>query len=170
MHRTVTGPTSQCQEVSGHAIGGTQEKCWLSHARCAQYPHPSQLPLPSPLWYRSPLQGCNGLVCVCVCVCVRAHALSCFHCVRLHTTLCIVARQAALSMGFFRQEYWSGFPCPPPGDLSNSGIEPESLTSTYFGGRVLYHKYYLGSSDVTWYLRLKMLTPKGDGSSRGWNG
>ena len=30
------------------------------------------------------------------------------------------------SMGFSRQEYWSGSPCPPPGDLSNTGIEPES--------------------------------------------
>ena len=28
--------------------------------------------------------------------------------------------------GFFRQEYWSGLPCPPPGDLSNPGIEPKS--------------------------------------------
>ena len=28
--------------------------------------------------------------------------------------------------GFFRQEYWSGLPFPPPGDLSNSGIEPMS--------------------------------------------
>ena len=27
-------------------------------------------------------------------------------------------------MGFSRQEYWSGLPCPPPGDLPNSGIEP----------------------------------------------
>ncbi|ELR54344.1 hypothetical protein M91_17033, partial [Bos mutus] len=34
-----------------------------------------------------------------------------------------------LSMGFSRQGYWSGLPCPPPGDLSNSGIEPVSLTS-----------------------------------------
>ena len=29
-------------------------------------------------------------------------------------------------MGFFRQEYWSGLPFPPPGDLPNPGIEPES--------------------------------------------
>jgi len=32
-------------------------------------------------------------------------------------------------MGFFRQEYWSGLPCPPPGDFPNPGIEPESLAS-----------------------------------------
>ena len=37
--------------------------------------------------------------------------------------------QAPLSMGFSWQEYWSGLPCPPPGDLPDSGIEPKSLTS-----------------------------------------
>ena len=37
-----------------------------------------------------------------------------------------VARQAPLSMGFPRQEYWSGWPFPSPGDLPNPGIEPES--------------------------------------------
>ena len=40
-----------------------------------------------------------------------------------------VARQAPLSVGFSRQEYWRGLPCPPPGDLPNPGIKPESLTS-----------------------------------------
>ena len=43
-----------------------------------------------------------------------------------------VAREASLSMGFSRQEYWSGLPPPgdlPPGDLPNPGIETESLTS-----------------------------------------
>ena len=35
-----------------------------------------------------------------------------------------VAHQAPLSMGFFRQEYWSGLPFPSPGDLPNQGIEP----------------------------------------------
>ena len=37
-----------------------------------------------------------------------------------------IARQAPLSTGFSRQEYWSGLPCPPPGDFSNPGIEPVS--------------------------------------------
>ena len=37
-----------------------------------------------------------------------------------------VAHQAPLSMGFPRQEYWSGLPCPSPGDLSKSGVEPVS--------------------------------------------
>ena len=36
------------------------------------------------------------------------------------------AHQAPLSMGFSRQENWSGLPCPPPRDLPNSGIEPRS--------------------------------------------
>ena len=38
------------------------------------------------------------------------------------------ANQTPPPMGFFRQEYWSGLPCPPPGDLSNPGIEPRSPT------------------------------------------
>ena len=55
--------------------------------------------------------------------------LSCFSCVRLFATLWTVAHQAPLSMGFSRQEYWSGLPCPPPGDPPNPGIEPTSLMS-----------------------------------------
>ena len=39
-------------------------------------------------------------------------------------TLWTVACQAPLSMGFSRQEYWSGLPFPSPGDLPNPGIEP----------------------------------------------
>ena len=46
-----------------------------------------------------------------------------------------VARQAPLSMGFSRQEHWSGLPCPPPGDLPNPGIKPTSLTSPALGDR-----------------------------------
>ena len=38
------------------------------------------------------------------------------------------ACQVPLFMGFFRQEYWNGLPCPPPGDLPPSGIEPRSPT------------------------------------------
>ena len=37
-------------------------------------------------------------------------------------------------MEFSRQEYWSGLPCPPPGDLPDPGIEPESLTSSALAG------------------------------------
>ena len=49
--------------------------------------------------------------------------------------LWIVARQASLSMGFSRQEYWSGLPCPPPGVLPDSGIEPASLVSPTLAGK-----------------------------------
>ena len=49
------------------------------------------------------------------------------------------AQQAPLSMGFCRQGNWSGLPFPPPGDLPNPGIKPESLTSTFTGRQVLYH-------------------------------
>ena len=37
------------------------------------------------------------------------------------------ARQAPLPMGFSRQQYWSGLPCPPPGDLPDPGTDPHLL-------------------------------------------
>jgi len=46
-------------------------------------------------------------------------------------------------MGFSRQEYWSGLPCPPPGDLSDPRMEPESLTSPALAGEFF-------TSSVTW--------------------
>ena len=58
--------------------------------------------------------------------CAHAHLPSR---VRLFATLWTVAGQAPLSMGFPRQEYWSGLPFPSPGDLPNLGIKPESPTS-----------------------------------------
>ena len=50
--------------------------------------------------------------------------LSRFSHVQLFATLWTVAHQAPLSMGFSRQEYWSGLPFPPPGDPPDPGIEP----------------------------------------------
>ena len=50
-------------------------------------------------------------------------------CVQLFVTPWIVAHQTLLSMGFSRQEYWSGLPCSPPGDLPDPEIEPVSLGS-----------------------------------------
>ena len=49
-----------------------------------------------------------------VCICAKS----------LQSFLTLAARQAPLSMGFSRQEQWSGLLCPPPGDLPNPGIEP----------------------------------------------
>ena len=68
--------------------------------------------------------------------------LSHFSCVQLFSTLWIVALQdppsecfqTPLSMGFFRQEYWSWLPCPPPGNPPNPGIEPMSLASPALAG------------------------------------
>ena len=45
-----------------------------------------------------------------------------------------VARQAPLFMEFSGQEYWNGLPFPPPGDLSDPGIEPKSLTFPALAG------------------------------------
>ena len=63
----------------------------------------------------------------CVCVLVA----------QLCPTLCDpmdYSPQAPLSMGFFRQEYWSGLPCPPPRDLADPGFEPTSLSPPVLGG------------------------------------
>jgi len=50
-----------------------------------------------------------------------------------------VAHQAPLPTGFPRQEYWSGLPFPPPGDLLNPGIEPATPVSPALAGRFFYH-------------------------------
>ena len=73
--------------------------------------------------------------------------LSGFSCVHLFVTLWTAARQAPLSMGFPRQEYWSGLLCPPPGDLPNPGIEPESLMSPALAGR-FFTTSHLGNPDL----------------------
>ena len=57
---------------------------------------------------------------------MHAWVLSHFSHSRLFVTLWTVVCQAPLSMGFSRREYWSGLPCPPPGDLPHPGIEPSS--------------------------------------------
>ena len=59
-------------------------------------------------------------------MCVCAQSLSPVGLFEIH--------QAPLSMGFPRQEYRSGLPCPPPGDLPNLGIEPVSLASPALAG------------------------------------
>ena len=54
-----------------------------------------------------------------ICVCMLS-------CIQLLVTPWTVAHQTPLSVGFSRQEYWSGLPFPPPGDLPNPGITPKS--------------------------------------------
>ena len=56
---------------------------------------------------------------MCVYVCVCAYSV-----LSNSANLWTVALQGPLSMGFFRQEYWSGLPCHPPEDLPDPGIKP----------------------------------------------
>ena len=65
----------------------------------------------------------------------RYSMLSCFSPVQLFETLQTVARQAPLSTGFSRQQYWSGLLCPHPGDLPTLGTESMSLMSPALAGR-----------------------------------
>ena len=68
---------------------------------------------------------------------------SVFSCNRLFATPWTVAHQDPLTMGFPRQEYQSGLPFPPPGDLPNPGIKPASLISPTLAG-------WLFTSSTTW--------------------
>ena len=67
-------------------------------------------------------------------VCVLSH----FSSVQLSVILWTTARQVPLSMGFSRQEYWSGLPFSVPGDLPNPGITHTSLNICCIGRQVLY--------------------------------
>ena len=94
------------------------------------------------------------------------------------STLCnpqTVACQAPLSMGFSRQEYWSGLPYPPPGDLPDPGIEPVPLMSpaliggffttsaTWEAPYILYTVWYISNlfkHNNTWNFKYnKILNP-----------
>ena len=72
-------------------------------------------------------------------VCSVASAVSDF------VTLWTVAFQAPLSMGFSRQEYWSGLLFPSPGDLSQPRDRTQVSYVSCIGKRVLYHQCHLGS-------------------------
>ena len=75
-------------------------------------------------------------------------------CVQLFVTPWSVALQAPLSVGFSRQEYWSGLPFPSPGDLPNPGIDPVSpeasalqvnslpLSHTSIKHKIKYYRFY----------------------------
>ena len=73
--------------------------------------------------------------------------LCCFSCAQLFETPQTVAHQAPLSMGFSRQEYWSGLPCPPPGDLPDPGMEPASLMLPALAG-----EFFI--TNITWEAHL----------------
>ena len=69
--------------------------------------------------------------------------LNCLGRVWLFVTLWTIACQALLSIGFSRQEYWSGFPCPSVRNLPNLGITPASLMSPALAGRFF-------TNSITW--------------------
>ena len=82
--------------------------------------------------------------CIIYIVCMLSH----FSRVWLFVTLCTIASQAPLSRGFSRQGYWSGLPCPPPGDLPDPEIKPTSLTplalaGVFFAMSTCYRHYLL---------------------------
>ena len=67
-----------------------------------------------------------------------AWMFSCFSRVQLFAIPWTVALQAPLTMGFSRQEHWSGLPCPPPEDLPDPGTKPTSLTTPASIGRQIF--------------------------------
>ena len=66
-------------------------------------------------------------------MCVLSH----FSRVQIFVILWTAALQALLSVGFSREEYWSGVPYPPPGDLPDPGSEPVPLMSLALAGGFL---------------------------------
>ena len=84
--------------------------------------------------------SCHEMQCTLVGVHTRARVRvwvcvpSCFSGVWLFAAPWTIAHQAPLSMGFSREDPWSGLPCLPPGDLPNPGIQPVSLISPALEG------------------------------------
>ena len=74
-------------------------------------------------------------------VCIRVELLQ--SCLTLCDPMDCSPPGSSLSMGFSRQEYWSGLSCPPLGDLPNSGIDPMSLTFPALADRFF-------TTSVTW--------------------
>ena len=75
------------------------------------------------------------------CMCVLSHLSH----VQLFATPWTVAHPSPLTMGFSRQQYWSGLLCPPPGDLPDPGIEPRSLMSPALADAFFTTSTHLGS-------------------------
>ena len=65
--------------------------------------------------------------------------LSCFSCVQVFETPWTVTHQVPLCTGFSRQEYWSGLPCPSPGESSRPRDQTHILSVSCITRQVLYH-------------------------------
>ena len=92
-----------------------------------------------------------------ICVCMLSH----FSLVQLFVTLWIIAHQASLFMGFFRQEYWSGLSCPAPGDLPNLGTEPTSLVALALAGGFFSTSATWGAQMYSRFLEISVLIREG---------
>ena len=105
-------------------LAGSIEEFWIKDQEKNRFPSQRQLGRRNSYWD----QGEEGQLFCPPQAFKSTHlaVLSCFSCVHLFVTLWTVDHHALLSMGFSRQEYWVGLPCPPPGDLPNPGIDPES--------------------------------------------
>ena len=95
--------------------------------------------------------------------------LSHFSHVQLFATPWTVAHQAPPSMGFSRQEYWSGLPCPPSGDLPDPGIKPAFFTSPalaggFFTTSATWEAHYFTTislkTNPSQYFRLHFISPE----------
>ena len=103
----------------------SRQECWSG----LPFPSPGDLPDPG-IEPRSPACGqtlyrLSHQGSLCGCVLSR---------IQLFATPWAVAHQAPLSMGFPKQEYWGGLPCPPSGDLPDPWIKPASLLSSALAG------------------------------------
>ena len=129
---------------------GSSGKRWQMDTISHRLTNPTSLAFQAPQTHGCALliilQHLGEQVCVCVCVCACVQLLS--H-VWLFGTLWTVACQAPLSLGFSRQEYWSGLPCPSPGDLSDAEIKPASLWLLHCR-RILYH---WANREAKWMLK-----------------
>ena len=104
---------------------------------------PTRLPRPWDSPGKNTGVGCHFLL---QCMKVKSESEVAHSCPTLATPW-TAAYQAPLSIGFSRQEYWSGLPCPPPRNLPNSRIEPMSpvqglnlwLLQFLYCGQILYH-------------------------------
>ena len=76
-----------------------------------------------------------------MCIYSHVYVLSHFSHLQFFATLCIVACQAPLSMGFSRQQYWSRLPCPPPGIFSTQELNPCLMSPALAGRFFTTHMY-----------------------------
>ena len=102
--------------------------------------------------FSNPTEHIQGRLCMRVCL------PSPYSCVWLFVTLWVIACQSPLPMGFSRQEYWSGLPWPPPGDLPDPGIETASLNFSHIGRQVLYHWCHLENPICMHYSHCSFIT------------